>query len=356
MTFLIVTLGSIGDLLPFLAVAQGLRDRGHRVIFASNAGYEQLIKGAGFDFAAIWDRAVAQEALDASLHSDPLRAWQTVKREMFEPATGPTYDFVAHFARREKCVVLASWSAFGARLAHEKLGVPLCTAYLSPHAIEEDVRAAGDHRIGLFADWFCPTPSHASADVRMTGFAMFEDQLVPALPPEVESFLNDGPPPVIFTPGSFIRQSRDFFRQSLEACAAIGARGLFLTPHRDQIPEHLPPTVRHFSYLALQRLAPKSAALVYHGGIGTCVQAMKAGIPHLVMPMFFDQFDNAARISALGIGSSVERYTGAAVAAKLGELLQSQSVAQSCRRVSMLFEGKNAVAETCAIVETLDRA
>jgi hypothetical protein len=33
---------------------------------------------------------------------------------------------------------------------------------------------------------------------------MFEDAAVPALPAGVEIFLGNGPPPVIFTPGSFI--------------------------------------------------------------------------------------------------------------------------------------------------------
>jgi hypothetical protein len=53
---LLVTLGSIGDVMPFLAVAERLRARGHRCVFASNAGYAQLIQASGFAFAIIAQR------------------------------------------------------------------------------------------------------------------------------------------------------------------------------------------------------------------------------------------------------------------------------------------------------------
>ena len=45
--------------------------------------------------------------------------------------------------------------------------------------------------------------------------------------------------------------------------------------------------------------------LVYHGGIGTLAQTVKAGIPHLVVPNGHDQFDNGFRIERLGLGRSI---------------------------------------------------
>jgi len=46
---------------------------------------------------------------------------------------------------------------------------------------------------------------------------------------------------------------------------------------------------------------------VHHGGIGTSAQAMRAGIPQLVSPLFYDQFDNAACVTALGAGGTIDR-------------------------------------------------
>jgi rhamnosyltransferase subunit B len=54
-------------------------------------------------------------------------------------------------------------------------------------------------------------------------------------------------------------------------------------------------------------LLPQVAALVHHGGIGTTAAALAAGIPQLIAPFAFDQFDNAARTVRLGVGQSSAR-------------------------------------------------
>jgi len=50
--------------------------------------------------------------------------------------------------------------------------------------------------------------------------------------------------------------------------------------------------------MPLASLLPYSSCIVYHGGIGTCAEALKGGVSHLVMPMAFDQFDNANRLKS----------------------------------------------------------
>jgi rhamnosyltransferase subunit B len=352
MKFLIVTVGSIGDLLPFLTVAEALRERGHTVVIASNAGYAALVKMAGFEFAIIWDRA--QQSLDNMIAADRGRAWAMVREEMFEPATVPARNFIAHHARSGPCTVLASWSAFGARLAHDELGVPLTTVYLSPGAVGSDdgFRADGPkHRnIGLFPAWFGAPPG-----VHPAGFVLFEDDQVPSLPPELEDFLGQGTPPIIFTPGSFMRHAETFFRESLAACLDLNQRAVFLTPYPEQLPARLPASVLHFKYVPLQRLAPRSAALVHHGGIGTCAQGLRAGIPQLVTPLFFDQPDNAVRLAALGVGESISpnAYSADQVAATLREMLGSEAVRQDCARISALFSDRGGACLVCNLVETM---
>src|SRR5258706_12191877 len=135
MKFLLVTLGSIGDLMPFLAVADTLRQRGHQVVIASNAESAALVTGSGFEFGITSDRP--QQALDDAMERDPSEAWKRVWHDVFVPATKPTRDFIAQYAQTGPCKVIASWSALGARLAQREFGIPLCTVYLSPHARDE---------------------------------------------------------------------------------------------------------------------------------------------------------------------------------------------------------------------------
>src|SRR5690606_15703398 len=45
---------------------------------------------------------------------------------------------------------------------------------------------------------------------------------------------------------------------------------------------------------------PCSRMIIHHGGIGTMVQAMRAGIPQLIVPRVNDQYYNASRAMAFG--------------------------------------------------------
>jgi UDP:flavonoid glycosyltransferase YjiC (YdhE family) len=137
---------------------------------------------------------------------------------------------------------------------------------------------------------------------------------------EVEEFLAGGPAPVLFTPGTAAAQQTKFFRESVEACRLAGLRGMLVTSHSQQIPRDLPPGVRAFSYVPFGKVLRRCSALVYHGGVGTLAQGIKAGIPHLVVPNSHDQPDNARRVEQLGLGCRVypERYKAARVAQILG--------------------------------------
>src|ERR1700753_566295 len=106
MQVLLVTLGSIGDLMPFLVMAERLRARGHRCIIASNAGYAQLVQASGFSFAAVWERGAPNPG--AALTQDPAKAWAQVRDKMFVPAAEPTLRCIAHVAGSAPTVVLAS--------------------------------------------------------------------------------------------------------------------------------------------------------------------------------------------------------------------------------------------------------
>lgn len=340
MQIVLVTLGSIGDLMPFMVVAERLRARGHACVIASNAGYAQLVQASGFSFAAIWDRGA--QSLDDTLH-DPQNAWARVRDQMFVPATEPTFRCIEHLARMAPSVVLASWSAFGARQAHRALGVPLVSAYLSPHALSlPDAADDPGIRIGLFPDWFAQT------DAQALGFPLHDDALISQLPPELEAFLRDGAPPVVLTPGSFMRDAGGFFRAGLAACEQRSLRAVLLTPYAGQVPA-LPGWARHHSYINLQRLLPRAAAILHHGGIGTTAQGLRAGIPQVLAPVFFDQFDNAARLEALGVGRRIASHDAGEIAAALGAMLPPPpSCAALAARITM-----DAADRVCALLESL---
>jgi UDP:flavonoid glycosyltransferase YjiC (YdhE family) len=357
MRILVATLGSIGDLMPFLAVAEVLRQRGHEVIIGSNAGYAPLVQRAGFGFAVLWNAMPAP--LDDLLERAPEEAWDRVRRDLFVAAAEPTAAFIRHAGMNRNCAVLASWSAFGAVDACAQKSLPLFRACLSPHAVREAAIGPGwdaQTWLGFFPDWFCP-PKAGWPNIRLTGFPAHDDSLVPPLAPALESFLTAGQAPIIFTPGSYQRQSTRFFTESAEACKALGARAIFLTPYAAQIPGELPDGIIHVTYAPLHRLAGQAAALVHHGGIGTLAQGLRSGIPQIAVPQFFDQFDNARHLEMLGAGCvlSASEYRASELVPRLDTLLRDAAVRQRCREIQSRFTGRNPADDICNDIESTAR-
>jgi len=106
-----------------------------------------------------------------------------------------------------------------------------------------------------------------------------------------------------------------------------------------------------------QELLPLCAAVVHHGGIGTTARALAAGTPQLVLPLAWDQPDNAARVRRLGAGSSLgARHRSAA---RLGEALAEQLKPEAqarCRALGARFGDDDAFERAAAWLHGLDRS
>jgi rhamnosyltransferase subunit B len=195
-----------------------------------------------------------------------------------------------------------------------------------------------DLSVALFPEWFAPTQPDWPQPLVRTGFPLYDPSPQAELSPEVARFLEAGTKPVVFTPGTGNRQAAHYFLCALDACARLGRRAILLTPHRDQLPAQLPTPVLWQAYVPLRALLPHVAALVHHGGIGTTAEALRAGTPQLVVPLAHDQFDNGARVRALGVGTSLRaaRLSSARLARRLKDIVDNQDLDAACRRVAGL--------------------
>lgn len=80
---------------------------------------------------------------------------------------------------------------------------------------------------------------------------------------------------------------------------------------------------------------PYTAAMVCHGGAGSVVTGLAAGVPMALVPLFGDQPDNARRVAALGAGIAVD---GPAAIHKLpkavGTLLEDNSYRRAAQQLA----------------------
>lgn len=165
--------------------------------------------------------------------------------------------------------------------------------------------------------------------------------------------LEAGPPPIVLTPGSANRHAAAFFRAALGATSQIGQRAVCVTAHADHLPAPLPDGALHASYAPFATLFPRAAAVVHHGGIGTSAQALAAGVPQLIVPMGFDQPDNAVRLVQLGVGAAIpaRRVTGPRAAAALRALLTGTRTQSACRRWREAMDSEAAIRRACDLIE-----
>jgi UDP:flavonoid glycosyltransferase YjiC (YdhE family) len=135
----------------------------------------------------------------------------------------------------------------------------------------------------------------------ITGFAFYDQaDHGQGLDPDLERFLDAGPPPIVFTLGSAaVMQAGTFYKESLAAVRHLGCRAVLLAGD-NSIPEPLPPGTAVFSYAPFSKILPRASVVVHPGGIGTTAQALVAGRPMLVVPYAFDQPDNAFALSFWG--------------------------------------------------------
>ena len=395
MHFILATVGTDGDIFPHIGLGAVLRERGHRVTLAAPETYRNRAQTFDLEFCALVTSEEVRQMLANPDLWHPFRSGWMMAR-WGGPMIPRQYEALAKLTDQSDCVLIANAGVLAARLVQEKRGVPMASLLLQPGLIPSctsppempggvtipswlphplrrmywlGVDAAGyamavpplnrarkslglapvrrlfrwwlspDLVIGLFPSWYGPPQPDWPAQIRLAGFGRF-DGAHAKLPDEVEKFCNDGPSPIAFTLGTGMSHAGRFFRAAVAACESMGARALLLTKFKDILPRNVPSGILHCAYAPFRQLLPRCAAVVHHGGIGTTAAALEAGCPQLVLPLAWDQPDNAARINDLGVGLSLgPRHRSSAHLAQTLSQLMRPEVRKRCQVIAQRTAG-----------------
>jgi rhamnosyltransferase subunit B len=140
----------------------------------------------------------------------------------------------------------------------------------------------------------------------------------------------------VFTPGTGHRHAARYFSAAATVLSRLGRRGVFVTPYTSQLPDSLPPNIIWQAQVPFSALLPRAAAVVHHGGIGTTAEAFRAGIPQLIVPFAYDQFENGLRAKRIGVADVLlaKRLSCRRMQKQLEGLLVSEQVKQACHAVA----------------------
>jgi rhamnosyltransferase subunit B len=414
LTILMFTFGSLGEVYPYVALGRVLRQRGHRVGLGVDDQFRNLCLEQGLDFLPIdpLERKPGRPGKNNWI-TRGLTAWSYRSARILELM--PTvYQTIERERVPGRTVVVGKSYMFGARIAREKLGVPLATLHLTPAMVRSEYEAPGlpiprggglalrlarrltwyaidravepmvapglnqfrsqlglpavsmpfrgwhlspQLGIGLFPDWFAQPKPDWPDNTRLVGFPQFEALGSSGVPEELESFLTAGEPPVLFTLGRNVHAAGRFFTDSVTACRLLKRRGLLLGPAEKSVPSGLPATIRHFGYVPFGAVFPRVAAIVHHGGVGTTGLALASGRPQIVVSRVDDQRDNGLRVEALGAGTTTPfaGYSGERAAEQLARLFESAQVENRCRELSERTRQVNGIDNAADLIEQLGR-
>jgi UDP:flavonoid glycosyltransferase YjiC (YdhE family) len=390
MHVILATMGTDGDVFPYVGLGSRLLRRGHRVTLTGPEPYRDITLEHGLDFRPLVSAAEAGRMLADPDLWHPYRCGGVMAR-WGRPMLARQYELLAELTRDPGVVLVASSGVLAARLVRDVHSRPLVSLLLQPGLIPSNVAppemtggltlpaglpkpvggaywaavdAAGyllaarhlnrlrktlglapvrrlfrwwlspDLVIGLFPGWYAPPPPDWPPHLRQAGFGRFDGSTAD-LTDDVRAYCLAGEPPVVFTLGTGMSHGARFFRSFVSACEKLKLRGLILTKFPAQLPARLPPFIRTWPYAPFRRLLPLCGAVVHHGGIGTTAAALEAGCPQLVVPLAWDQPDNAVRVTRLecGIRLAARQRSDGHMARSLA-LLRTPSFRERCREIA----------------------
>ena len=410
---IISTFGSFGDLHPYMSLAMELQSRGHEPVIATMEHYREKIEGAGLSFAPVRPNFQHPKEQDPELIAkilNPKTGARYLTEEIIYRALPDSYLDLLEVVKGADLLITHPAAPAGPLVGH-KTGMPWISTVLAPLSFfsaydspappfwhwtnklrllgprvmgplldfmksqykakalvsfREEVGVAdygnpifeGQHSphcvLAMFSSVFAKPQPDWPRQAHVTGFCFYDGRHEQQMSKALVEFLAAGPPPIIFTLGSTaVWVARDFFTQSIEAATQLGKRAVLLIgDERNRLPE-LPDHIFAADYAPYQSLLPHASVVVHSGGAGTTAQALLAGVPTLIVPFAFDQFDNAAHARRMDTSRTVYRddYRAPRVARELDRLLKDKTYSEIASQVRSKLKQENGPKTAVELIE-----
>jgi len=361
MCITILSVGSQGDIQPYLALAIGLKNEGYNVRFAANSNFAGLAAQYDLNFFPIQMDSyefVQNREAQSWLESDSILnlvlntnrvirpLLQRMLADVLEACRGSeviiyhsyALPYVHYFGKQLniRCIpasihpmptrahptVLSnirrspskSFNLLTHLLVHQilwqvflpvvrkfwrgKAGISIITPYKQILKEKQPILCA-------YSPTVLPRPADLPDQIHITGYWFLEEPPNWQPDPELTSFLNSSQPPIYVGFGSMGNpaNNQDTANIVLKALAETGQRAVLAAGWSGLgLDRQLPSTVFLLKSISHSWLFPQMSAIVHHGGAGTTGTALRAGIPSIVIPHFGDQHFWGRRVAELGAG------------------------------------------------------
>jgi sterol 3beta-glucosyltransferase len=340
MRIAVATIGSRGDVQPYINLCQGLLEAGHAVALATNPtllplaaahGVPAVPVGLPVDMGEVGARLLEQSF--NNMWIGMIRVMQLGGRLVEE-----AYPEGLKVCRGADLVVV---SDTGSGIAEaERLGLPWISVTLQPGRIPstqatsaglgrlvwpllvaptnrfrkrvsapavEDIASMLSRRMILLpvSRYVAPSGPTWPGTVCQTGYWFARQPPGWTPPPDLVEFIQAGESLLAVSLGVMSQSGKQARRGAelvMAALAQSGERAIIQGWEAVLQNVRLPETVFHAGSLPHGWLFGQVSAVIHHGGFGTTAAGLRAGVPAIVIPHVIDQFCWGQRVYELGTG------------------------------------------------------
>ncbi|UKD51719.1 glycosyltransferase [Amycolatopsis sp. FU40] len=354
MRILFCSLGSPGHTYPLLPLAVAARDSGHEIAFTTSGQFRDALAALGFrhEESGVPVTEAYQEGLRTGfgrespdgLGPDELRELSSLVFGRLIPkrSAGQLAEVIER-VRPE--LVVHDVSSYGAALAAAVAGIPAVCHGIGRESPDEFTLAIEDKVRGLAGELGVAVPSGRLMGMGNPYLDLYPDSMqdqelldsgrrFPLRPvpfsddsdlPEWVRTRDRGRPLAYLTLGTSGSGSVGALRRAVDGLAALDVDVLVSSGRSLDVSEFgkLPPRVRLESWVPQAKLFPELDLAAHHGGSGTTLGSLAAGVPQLCLPWDNDPFGSGDAVLSTGAGLRLlpDELTADAVREKAGELL-----------------------------------
>ncbi|HVW91215.1 MAG TPA: glycosyltransferase [Devosia sp.] len=389
----IATIGTQGDVQPYVALAVRLQQHGYSVVLGAPNDFEALVTGYGIEFRSLgasiqqfltqtrFENAMSQSLLinGPALLRQGQTIVDTAARLAWQMAQGAdaiignmNTSFIIDIAEALKIPAIMSalqplnttsefplcmyyGPTFGPalnRLSYTTMTVQQIYYNLPRNRLRRELMGLDSRKRGGFfkdtqglplptlyaySQLLSPRPRDWPRSAIVTGFWRVEDNTGWQPSPEFRQFLSEGEAPVYIGFGSMPFGAERNTQILREAVRLWGGRVVVARGWGGINPANLPPGVFAIEKAPHDKLFKYVRAVVHHGGAGTTAAGLYAGKPTFIVPQTVDQPYWGRRVYELGCGPKpvrLRRLTPEILAGALRELTTSQAYRLSAEAIA----------------------
>ena len=419
MRIVIISLGSRGDVQPYIALGKGLQKAGHIVRMATHENFEFLVSSHGLEFSPMTGNVQEFMATPKMRELTEKGDFFAINAEATKATKRAAIDWAkdSFIACQDVDLLITGVGGLFLSLAlAEKFHLPLLQAYIFPFTPTKAFPAIlfpkSLAKLGSYVNWlshvlfrqimwqgtrqgdelarkqvlelpaapffgsynsphlqrfpvlygFSPSIINPPSDWRnthVTGYWFLDEDPNWTPSKDLMDFLLEGAPPVFVGFGSMGNRNPEATADLvLKAIAIAGQRAILQSGWGGLSKKDLPDTVFIVDSIPHSFIFPYVAAVVHHGGAGTTSAALRAGVPSIVIPFFGDQPFWGNRIAELGGGTKPiprKKLTAESLAKAIHIAIADQPMRRMASKLGKEIQGEDGIANAVAIINQIEK-